>query len=56
MVDDASADITSITVGSEFRTDDGDGDTTTMFVTHKGGVTPTWEGRLFILSAGGATA
>ncbi len=40
IVDDISADITSIIVGDEFRTGDGNGDTTTKFVTHSGGVTP----------------
>ncbi len=40
VVDDTSAAITSIIVGDEFRTGDGNGDTTTKFVAHKGGVTP----------------
>jgi len=40
IVDDTSADITSIIVGDAFRTGKGDGDTTTKFVAHKGGVTP----------------
>ena len=40
IVDDSRAKITSITVADEFRTGDGDGDTTTKFVAHKAGVTP----------------
>jgi len=40
IVDDSRAKITSITVGDEFRTGDGDGNTITKFVAHKGGVTP----------------
>jgi hypothetical protein len=40
IVDDTSAQITSITVGDAFRTGEGEGDTTTKFVAHKGGVTP----------------
>jgi len=40
IVDGTSAGITSITVGGAFRTGKGNGDTTTKFVAHKGGVTP----------------
>jgi polygalacturonase len=40
IVDDSLAKIESITVGDAVRTGDGDGDTTTKFVAHKGGVTP----------------
>ena len=40
VVDDTSAAITSIIAGGEYRTGEGEGGTTTKFVTHKGGVTP----------------
>jgi len=40
IVDDSASAITSITVGDEFRTGEGEGDTTTKFIAHKGGVTP----------------
>jgi len=40
IVDDSRAKIKSITVGDEFRTGDGNGDTITKFVAHKAGVTP----------------
>ena len=40
IVDDSRAAITSIVVGGDFRTGKGNGNTTTTFVAHKGGVTP----------------
>ena len=40
VVDDTSAAIMSIIAGGEYRTGEGEGDTTTKFVAHKGGVTP----------------
>ncbi|GAI50779.1 unnamed protein product, partial [marine sediment metagenome] len=40
VVDDTSAAITSIIAGGEYRTGEGEGDTTTKFIAHKGGVTP----------------
>jgi hypothetical protein len=40
IVDDSRGKIKSIIVGSEYRADDGEGDTTTKFIAHKGGVTP----------------
>ncbi|MCK4293515.1 MAG: hypothetical protein KAY65_09990, partial [Planctomycetes bacterium] len=40
IVDDSRDRIKSITVGGEYRTGEGEGDTTTKFVAHKGGVTP----------------
>jgi hypothetical protein len=40
IVDDSRAKIKSITVKGEYRTGDGEGNTTTKFVAHKGGVTP----------------
>jgi hypothetical protein len=38
IVDDSKAKIKSIIVRGEYRTGDGDGDTTTKFIAHKGGV------------------
>jgi len=40
IIDDSSAAITSISVAGAFQTGEGDGDTTTKFITHSGGVTP----------------
>ncbi len=40
LVDDSHGKIESINVRGEYRTGDGEGDTTTKFVAHKGGVTP----------------
>ena len=40
VVDDSQGKIESINVRGEYRTGDGEGNTTTMFVAHKGGVTP----------------
>jgi len=40
VIDDSSAEIDSIIVEGEFRTHEGDGDTTTKFIAHAGGVTP----------------
>jgi polygalacturonase len=40
VVDDSQGKIESINVKGEYRTGDGEGDTTTKFVAHKGGVTP----------------
>ncbi len=40
IIDDSAAAIKSISVAGEFRTGEGDGDTTTKFIAHSGGVTP----------------
>jgi len=40
VVDDSQGKIKSVTVRGEYRTGDGEGNTTTKFVAHKGGVTP----------------
>jgi hypothetical protein len=40
IVDDSQGKIKSINVRGEYRTGEGEGDTTTKFVAHKGGVTP----------------
>jgi hypothetical protein len=40
VVNDAWGDIESINVTGEYRTGDGEGNTVTKFVAHKGGVTP----------------
>jgi len=40
VVDDSQGKIESINVRGEYRTGDGEGNTTTKFVAHKGGVTP----------------
>jgi polygalacturonase len=40
VVDDHRGKIKSVTVRGEYRTGDGEGNTTTKFVAHKGGVTP----------------
>jgi hypothetical protein len=40
IVDDSRGKIKSIIAGDEYRADDGEGDTTTKFIAHKGGVTP----------------
>jgi hypothetical protein len=40
VVDDSQGNIKSITVRGEYRTGDGEGNTTTKFVANKGGVTP----------------
>ena len=40
IVDDSDAKISSINVNGEYRTGDGEGDTTTKFVAHRNGVTP----------------
>lgn len=40
LVDDSHGKIESINVRGEYRTGDGEGNTTTKFVAHKGGVTP----------------
>ncbi len=40
IVDDSRGKIKSIIIESEYRADDGEGDTTTKFIAHKGGVTP----------------
>jgi len=40
IVDDSNGKIESITVRGEYRTGDGEGNTTTKFIAHKGGVTP----------------
>jgi hypothetical protein len=40
IVDDSRGKIKSINAGGAYRADDGEGDTTTKFIAHKGGVTP----------------
>ena len=40
VVDDSQGKIKSINVGGEYRTGDGEGNTTTKFIARKGGVTP----------------
>jgi hypothetical protein len=40
VVDDSNGKIESINVAGEYRTGDGEGNTVTKFIAHKGGVTP----------------